>query len=115
MGRIAKACKERSSRDGRQYGTWVMNMVRQLGITFPTRKAFQHGPYVVLSDVDDTILPGADHFKIAGVDRSWALDGSLYPGVVSMHEELRGTGPDDYTILFTARPPTMCKKLEQTL
>lgn len=43
------------------------------------------------------------------------LDGSLYPGVVSTHEELRGCGPDDYTILFTARPPSMCQNLTQTL
>ena len=91
---IRTACKEAGSKGG---------------------KVGQRGPFVLLSDVDDTLLPGHDTFKIAGEDRSWKLDGSLYPGVVQLHKELRGDGPDDYTVLFTARPPSMCRKLVVTL
>lgn len=69
--------------------------------------------FVVLSDVDDTVLPGRDLFRVSGSDRSWSLDGRLYPGVAQMHTVLRGSlGPDrDYPVLLTARPPPLVSKL----
>eukprot|EP00930_Biecheleria_cincta_P032794 TRINITY_DN22732_c0_g1_i2.p1 TRINITY_DN22732_c0_g1~~TRINITY_DN22732_c0_g1_i2.p1 ORF type:complete len:240 (+),score=34.09 TRINITY_DN22732_c0_g1_i2:57-722(+) len=45
--------------------------------------------FVVLSDVDDTLLPGHDTFGIAGTDRSCELDGRFYPGVLRLHAELQ--------------------------
>merc|ERR1712176_1111766 len=64
---------------------------------------------------DDTLLPGHDVLKLAGEDRSANLDGSLYPGVVQLHKELRGSGPDCYSVLLTARPPSLCAKLKHKL
>jgi len=65
--------------------------------------------FVVLSDVDDTLLPGKDLLNISGCDRSWHQDGSLYPGVCCLHRQLRSGLRDeyggDYTVLLTARPP----------
>jgi len=67
--------------------------------------------FVVLTDVDDTLKPGHDPFKVTGEDRSWRVDGSLYPGVVQMHRELRGHGPDDFSVILTARTARNCKSL----
>lgn len=69
--------------------------------------------FVVLSDVDDTLLPGHDKLGIAGTDRSCDLDGRLYPGALRLHTELRGfLGSNrDYSVLLTARPPMLCASL----
>lgn len=70
---------------------------------------------VVLTDVDDTLLPGSDSLKISGSDRSWALDGQLYPGVSKLHHELRNNLREefggDYSVLLTARPPALVRSL----
>lgn len=72
---------------------------------------------VVLSDVDDTLLPGHDTLGISGSDRSWHLDGSLYPGVSRLHQELRNGLRDcyggDYSLLLTARPPRLTRHLPE--
>jgi len=72
--------------------------------------------FVVLSDVDDTLLPGRNILQMDGSDRSWHLDGRLYPGVSKMHAELRGGlrdawGDGDYSGLLTARPPMFMSSL----
>jgi len=71
--------------------------------------------FIVLSDVDDTLLPGHDMLQMAGSDRSWHLDGRLYPGASRMHVELRGDlrsdHGKDYSVLLTARPTFMVKPL----
>lgn len=75
--------------------------------------------FVLLSDVDDTLLPGHDALQIAGSDRSWHLDGRLYPGVSRTHLELRGGLRDayggDYSVLLTARPPALVRSLGNKL
>lgn len=71
--------------------------------------------FVVLTDVDDTLKPGHDPFHVTGEDRSWRMDGSLYPGVVQMHRELRGDGPDDFSVILTARTARNCKSLPSKL
>lgn len=72
---------------------------------------------VVLTDVDDTLLPGADALQIAGSDRSWHLDGQLYPGVCRLHRELRNglreSYGGDYSVLLTARPPRLIRHLPE--
>eukprot|EP00927_Polykrikos_kofoidii_P042635 TRINITY_DN36668_c0_g1_i1.p1 TRINITY_DN36668_c0_g1~~TRINITY_DN36668_c0_g1_i1.p1 ORF type:complete len:609 (+),score=96.08 TRINITY_DN36668_c0_g1_i1:64-1890(+) len=84
----------------------------QVACCMPPRE--QRG-FVLLSDVDDTILPGGDMLHIAGSDRSWHTDGRLYPGVSRLHSELRGGLRDvyggDYSVLLTARPPSFVKTL----
>lgn len=75
--------------------------------------------FVVMSDVDDTLFPATDALHIGGSDRSWHLDGRLYPGVSRMHRELRSGirdayGPD-YSVLLTARPPFMVKSMPDRL
>lgn len=75
--------------------------------------------FVVVSDVDDTLLPGHDALKISGSDRSWHLDGRLYPGVSRLHRELRNglreSHGADYSVLLTARPPFLVQSLGQKL
>eukprot|EP00928_Gymnodinium_smaydae_P023899 TRINITY_DN1953_c0_g1_i2.p1 TRINITY_DN1953_c0_g1~~TRINITY_DN1953_c0_g1_i2.p1 ORF type:complete len:636 (+),score=86.14 TRINITY_DN1953_c0_g1_i2:100-2007(+) len=72
--------------------------------------------YVPVSDVDDTLLPGHDDFLISGMDRSWRHDGSLYPGIVELHRQLRGDSVAEggffrHTTVLTARPPMLVRKL----
>eukprot|EP00931_Biecheleriopsis_adriatica_P007367 TRINITY_DN108657_c0_g1_i1.p1 TRINITY_DN108657_c0_g1~~TRINITY_DN108657_c0_g1_i1.p1 ORF type:complete len:771 (-),score=168.47 TRINITY_DN108657_c0_g1_i1:12-2324(-) len=75
--------------------------------------------FVVLSDVDDTLLPGHDTFKVSGADRSWHLDGRLYPGVVRLHLELRAGLREayggDYSVMLTARPAFLANGLVEKL
>eukprot|EP00929_Paragymnodinium_shiwhaense_P117038 TRINITY_DN8715_c0_g1_i1.p1 TRINITY_DN8715_c0_g1~~TRINITY_DN8715_c0_g1_i1.p1 ORF type:complete len:760 (-),score=100.95 TRINITY_DN8715_c0_g1_i1:329-2608(-) len=78
-----------------------------------------HPGLVVLSDVDDTLLPATDRLHIGGCDRSWTLDGRLYPGVCRLHRELRRGlreqyGGQDYSVLLTARPPALVGGLKTT-
>eukprot|EP00930_Biecheleria_cincta_P070737 TRINITY_DN58350_c0_g1_i1.p1 TRINITY_DN58350_c0_g1~~TRINITY_DN58350_c0_g1_i1.p1 ORF type:complete len:730 (-),score=109.51 TRINITY_DN58350_c0_g1_i1:402-2591(-) len=79
----------------------------------------EHRGFVVLSDVDDTLLPGHDALKISGSDRSWHLDGRLYPGVSRLHRELRNglreSCGGDYSVLLTARPPFLVQSLGKKL
>lgn len=73
-------------------------------------------PLIVISDVDDTLLPAADALGIGGQDRSWTRDGRVYPGVARLHRELRGGNPPDaYSVLLTARPPKLCADLMRKL
>lgn len=73
-------------------------------------------PLIVISDVDDTLLPASDALGIGGQDRSWTLDGRVYPGVARLHRELRGGNPPDvYSVLLTARPPKLCADLVRKL
>jgi len=67
--------------------------------------------FVLLADVDDTLLPGHDILGISGVDRSWHTDGQLYPGVSRLCMELCGARVDDYPVLLTARPPGLLSSL----
>ena len=68
--------------------------------------------FVVLSDVDDTLLPCQDDLNIAGSDKSWVQDGTLYPGVAQVHRQLRGAiGEKGYSVALTARPPNLTKDL----
>eukprot|EP00928_Gymnodinium_smaydae_P043561 TRINITY_DN29153_c0_g1_i1.p1 TRINITY_DN29153_c0_g1~~TRINITY_DN29153_c0_g1_i1.p1 ORF type:complete len:452 (+),score=58.41 TRINITY_DN29153_c0_g1_i1:98-1453(+) len=73
--------------------------------------------FVVLSDVDDTLLPGDDMLGISGSDRSWVLNGTLYPGVKTLLHALRGElgAERDYPVLLTARPPSLVCSLTTKL
>eukprot|EP00931_Biecheleriopsis_adriatica_P077285 TRINITY_DN50878_c0_g1_i1.p1 TRINITY_DN50878_c0_g1~~TRINITY_DN50878_c0_g1_i1.p1 ORF type:complete len:498 (-),score=94.42 TRINITY_DN50878_c0_g1_i1:38-1531(-) len=70
----------------------------------------------LLTDVDDTIMPGDDalHIDIAGCDRS-VPHGILYPGVLEFHKQLRGQTDDAYSVCLTARPPLLLKALPKKL
>merc|ERR1719329_574319 len=73
-------------------------------------------PLIVISDVDDTLLPASDALGIGGQDCSWTHDGRVYPGVARLHSELRGGNPPDvYSVLLTARPPKLCADLVRKL
>eukprot|EP00928_Gymnodinium_smaydae_P069546 TRINITY_DN5306_c0_g1_i1.p1 TRINITY_DN5306_c0_g1~~TRINITY_DN5306_c0_g1_i1.p1 ORF type:complete len:702 (-),score=75.33 TRINITY_DN5306_c0_g1_i1:400-2505(-) len=93
----------------------VLNKIRR---ACPPVAADRQG-FVVLSDVDDTLLPARDVLQIGGSDRSWYLDGRLYPGASTTHRELRGGLRDehggDYSVLLTARPPFLVRSLATKL
>lgn len=78
--------------------------------------AERHG-FLVMSDVDDTLLPGADPLGVCGRDRSWTTNGELYPGVCRLMCELRGDlgSLRDYHTVLTARPPKLAQGLTHKL
>mmetsp|Transcript_10714 Transcript_10714/g.24415 ORF Transcript_10714/g.24415 Transcript_10714/m.24415 type:complete len:706 (+) Transcript_10714:64-2181(+) len=63
---------------------------------------------VVLTDIDDTLMPGTDALGVAGTDRSGVNPGEMYPGVRRLCRELRAdlrSGHDlSYPVLLSARP-----------
>ena len=69
-------------------------------------------PFIVMSDVDDTVTPGHDALGVSGMDKSTAA-GSMYPCCVEMHKALRGAG--QHTVMLTARPPFMVSSLARKL
>jgi len=78
--------------------------------------------FAVMADIDDTLLPSADALGIGGSDTSWFADGTLYPGVTTLHRVLRGdhfpsnpAGTRGYTVCLTARPAALTAKLGHTL
>lgn len=78
--------------------------------------------FAVMADIDDTLLPSADALGIGGCDTSWVTDGTLYPGVATLHRVLRGdhypsnpAGTRGYTVCLTARPAALTAKLGHTL
>lgn len=62
---------------------------------------------VVLTDVDDTLLPATN--ILGGRDKGWPTDGRFYPGVCQLHRVLRGKcgTHHNYLVLLTARPPRL--------
>ena len=73
--------------------------------------AVERPPLRVVSDMDDTMMPGGhSRLGIAGRDTT-APPGVLFPGCAALHRELGAGSEPHYSTILTARPAALVRPL----